>query len=88
MLELTGKVAIVTGASRGIGQASAQMLAARGAAVVAAARGENATATVAAIREAGGNVQFTTTQAGTMTLLVNGTSASGPVCVDKAISVP
>jgi 3-oxoacyl-[acyl-carrier protein] reductase len=54
MLDLTGKIAIVTGASRGIGQAIAQTLAARGAVVIAAARGDNAAATVAAIGAAGG----------------------------------
>jgi len=44
----------VTGASRGIGAAIAKMLAARGAIVVAAARGENSAPTVEAIRAAGG----------------------------------
>ena len=57
MLDLTGKIAIVTGASRGIGQAIAQTLAARGAVVAAAARGDNAAATVAAIGEAGGRAE-------------------------------
>ena len=54
MLDLSGKIALVTGASRGIGRAIAMTLAARGAYVVAAARGDNAAGTVAAILEAGG----------------------------------
>jgi 3-oxoacyl-[acyl-carrier protein] reductase len=53
-LDFTGKVAVVTGASRGIGRAVATMLAAAGASVVAAARESNAEETAAAITAAGG----------------------------------
>ena len=55
MNALTGKVAIVTGASSGIGEATARLLADRGATVVLAARRkEDIAAHAAAIRAAGG----------------------------------
>jgi 3-oxoacyl-[acyl-carrier protein] reductase len=60
MMRFNDRVAIVTGASRGIGRAIATRLAAEGATVVAAARGDNAKDTVAAITAAGGKAEIAT----------------------------
>ncbi len=60
MKRFDGKIAIVTGASRGIGRAIAMRLASEGAIVVAAARGENARATVEEIARQAGAAEIAT----------------------------
>ena len=57
MIDLSARIALVTGASRGIGRAIAKQLAAQGAHVIAAAREENARPVADEITASGGRAE-------------------------------
>jgi 3-oxoacyl-[acyl-carrier protein] reductase len=78
MSDLSGRVAIVTGASRGIGRATAEKLASRGAIVVAAARGDHANEVASGIAASGGRAEAATvdvTDRASIEALVSGVMA-------------
>lgn len=65
--DLSGKIALVTGSSRGIGEAVARMLAAQGAHVIISSRkAESCEAVAASIREAGGKASVIACHIGDM----------------------
>ena len=76
MLDLAGKIAVVTGASRGIGRGIALGLASRGAIVMAGAREQHAADTVSEIRRSGGQAELASvdvTDADSVDAMVKGT---------------
>ena len=78
LFDVTGRVALVTGASRGIGEAAARTLAAYGAKVIVASRKLDACETVAAsIRAAGGEAEALACHIGEMTQVEGAFEAIG-----------
>lgn len=95
MFDLTGRIALVSGASRGIGEAIARLLAAHGAHVIVSSRkAEDCETVAAAIRDAGGSAESFSCHVGRMedisAIFEHIRSAHGrlDICVNNAAANP
>ena len=95
LFDLTGKIALVTGASRGIGEEAAKLLAAQGAHVIVSSRKLDDCGVVAgAIQEAGGSAEAFACHVGNMdniaALFEHIRAAHGrlDICVNNAATNP
>jgi NAD(P)-dependent dehydrogenase (short-subunit alcohol dehydrogenase family) len=95
LFDLSGKIALVSGASRGIGEAIAKLLAQHGAHVIVSSRKiEDCTAVAAAIREAGGSAEAHACHVGNMDDIsaifahIKDTHGRLDICVNNAATNP
>ena len=87
LFDLTDRVAIVTGGTRGIGRALAEGLVAAGAAVVVASRKPEACAeTEASLRAMGGRALGVPTHLGDLDSLAVGDTIKVPLMADRVVS--
>jgi NAD(P)-dependent dehydrogenase (short-subunit alcohol dehydrogenase family) len=95
LFDISGRIALVSGASRGIGEAIARLLAQHGASVIVSSRKqEDCEAVAASIREAGGKAEAFPCHVGRMEDIaaifehIRGTHGRLDICVNNAATNP